>query len=118
MVEISEFQRRLWADLDTMPLEEARAKIRLGLYAGKNGSYAAEWLRQRDEAALADFQSEQRDIAISARNAAKDSAFAARDAAKSADEHAKLAREANTLSKIALLIAVVAAVAAALILFD
>jgi hypothetical protein len=108
-----------WFDKDVFyaELEEAGEEtVRDNLLAKRYGdvsnkkAFAEEWLAQKARARNESSQSEQIEIARSAKDAAWEAASAARVAADEAREQSRIARAANTRATIALIIATFGAI--------
>lgn len=102
------FKDRLFAELDAMSLEDARTKVRLPLYSGKNLVYAQEWLLQKEDGLKDAAQAEQAKLASRAALAAERAATAAEEAATAALDANTHASTANRIATAALAAAVIA----------
>lgn len=94
-----------WAELDRLGEEQVRENLLRKAYGdvGSKHDFVLEWLRVKESERKEASQSEQTEIARSAKDAAWAAAEAARDAAREA-------KTANTIAKTALAIAIIAIV--------
>jgi hypothetical protein len=120
-----------WFDKDVFYAqleEDGEEKVRDNLLSKRYGdvsnkkAFAEEWLAQRERARNEASQSEQIEIARSAKDAAWEAAAAAREAAAAARlaadearEQSRIARAANTRATIALIIATLGVIASIII---
>lgn len=111
-------REEFWAELEEAGEEEVRARVNTGRYTSgnKKRELAQQWLDKKvhERAELSErrkeaSQSEQIEIARSAKDAAWSAAEAARSAAAEAREQSRMARAANIRATIALIIATISA---------
>src|SRR3990172_2933812 len=96
-----------WAELEELGEEEVRTRVSTGTYSSgnKKRELAQQWLSDSERARNEASQSEQIDIARSAKDAAWEAAKEARDAKKHARIANKIATAALAMAIIAMIIA-------------